>query len=319
MRRVGGEGVPAGLSRDKEPAFARWRRISPSGVHKYMTPYYEQDGITIYHGDCREVLWLDAADAMNAERCSGPSLMARNGVTDAVPTGDTPATGGSTGTVVIVTDPPYGTKKYSTDQTVLSGEILSSWLGRLRTVAVFGWPEDLISLCVSAGVSPNEWVTWWPTNGSMRGFNLHGLWRESESIAIFGEHRLEKITRPRSQFAQWVAREWYQSDKRSESRRLSDMPAEARCGDVWTDASPHLGFTADQRNHPNEKPIAVMQRLLVGIDCQVVCDPFMGSGTTLLAAKNLGLQAVGVEVVEHYCEVAARRLAQSVLPLVDAG
>ncbi len=69
--------------------------------------------------------------------------------------------------------------------------------------------------------------------------------------------------------------------------------------------------------HPSQKPIKLVAELVAKF-CPfegLVLDPFMGSGTTLLAAKNLGRKAIGIEIHEPYAEIAARRLAQEVLPL----
>ncbi len=83
------------------------------------------------------------------------------------------------------------------------------------------------------------------------------------------------------------------------------------CGNVIT----HPRQAPD--DHPSPKPEQVMQRLVevVTVDRGVVLDPFMGSGTTLRAAKNIGRRAIGIELEERYCEIAAKRCAQEVLPL----
>ena len=66
-----------------------------------------------------------------------------------------------------------------------------------------------------------------------------------------------------------------------------------------------------EKEHPAAKPLALIVELIGATDFGLVLDPFMGSGTTLRAAKDLGRKAVGIEIEERYCEIAAKRMEQS--------
>ena len=70
----------------------------------------------------------------------------------------------------------------------------------------------------------------------------------------------------------------------------------------------------EKKQHPTQKPLVVIRWCLgFAPNSKTILDPFMGSGTTLLAAKLEGRQAVGIELSEKYCEIAANRLSQGVL------
>lgn len=69
-----------------------------------------------------------------------------------------------------------------------------------------------------------------------------------------------------------------------------------------------------KRVHDAQKPVKLIKRLIMKTpDLAVILDPFAGSGTTLCAAKDLGRRAIGIEIEEKYCEIAANRLQQQVL------
>lgn len=72
------------------------------------------------------------------------------------------------------------------------------------------------------------------------------------------------------------------------------------------------GATTD-RLHPCQKPVKLMEKLLNGTEAQVILDPFAGSGTTLVAAKQLGRKYIGIEISEQYCKIAEDRLRQGEL------
>lgn len=245
-----------------------------------LRPYYDHGGITIYHGDCREI--VPALGQWHAYAC----------------------------------DPPYGTGWYENDTDVMA---FVAGLASTRDGCVFGYPERLVQLCIKAARAPSEWIVWWPTNGACRGFNLAGARNESEHIAFFGKHRVAKLRQSRGESSKRMVEKDYRHQDGGAGRGL-DVQGEAdtrRVSDVWTFASPGLGFLHAQRRHPNEKPETLMLRLVEATSeaGQTILDPTCGSGTTLWAARQLGRFAIGIDVDEACCESAAKRLAQAVLLL----
>jgi site-specific DNA-methyltransferase (adenine-specific) len=236
-----------------------------------MKPYYEHAGITIYHGDCREIL---------------PHL----------PVFD-----------LVLTDPPYVN---------LSGGYVRDYQGGVGR-------KSTVTVCVT---DPwNAALDWLPS-----------AWeRANLGMMVFCAHRSIYEIRQAIPEAQPIALlTWYKRNSAPTGKNVPRYTSEfiwafnKRPGLKWDEFTetvfdiPNInaGCMATERFtdenecalHPTQKPIALMKRLLC-VRPATVLDPFAGSGTTLQAAKQMGASAIGIEIEEKYCEIAAKRLSQEVL------
>lgn len=208
-----------------------------------MKPYYEQDGITIYHGDCREVL---------------PGV----GAFDAV-----------------LTDPPYGLGDRWKGG---GGTAKTSW--RFDPAEARAWDGATVDGVERLATAAPEVIIW--------GGNYYVL-PPKRCWLVWDKKQNDQWTTGQAELA------WTNLDRPVRVFRF------AQCEQA----------TEGPKYHPTQKPLALMQWCLKWTTGRVILDPFAGSGTTLVAAKNLGRRAIGIEIEERYCEVAARRLTQGVLDL----
>lgn len=112
---------------------------------------------------------------------------------------------------------------------------------------------------------------------------------------------------------------WLSWEKTSRLTTMADFEL------AWTNlARPSKAWREDRnpdgkRDHPTQKPVSLMKWCLGFVPAGIIIDPFCGAGSTLLAAKELGRKAIGIEVCERYCELTARRLSQEVMQFQQIG
>lgn len=214
-----------------------------------MKPYYEHAGITIFHGDCREILPTLPHDAL------------------------------------FLTDPPYGIalanhgkkdgRRRRTDFEIVGDR--DSTIGQF----VIDFLQDAPLIAFASAMKPwsgnwDQWLCW------------------DKGLAVGGGGD------PRSR--------WKFTWELIQVARLGTLEGQ-RDGSVLR--FPML--PSDSADHPAEKPESLCTYLIRKCCKRMVIDPFCGTGSAIVAAKGLRLNAIGIEIEERYCEIAAKRLGQEVM------
>ncbi len=151
------------------------------------------------------------------------------------------------------------------------------------------------------------------------GFNLMST--SSRAFHTYGKQYVREVN---NQASSGGASRFYYCPKASKSERnkgceelpLGEPPASTRSKPAEGRSSP-LGQPR-HNDHPTVKPLSLMKylcNLLKTPTGGVLIDPFMGSGSTLLACQELGIKCIGIDIDEHACEIAAKRMSQTVLAL----
>lgn len=248
-----------------------------------MSPYYDDGTCVIWHADVRDVGDLgEVAGVVTSPPYN--SGVAYDGYDDSTPDTDYRQLAEASCALIATALSSTGGRAWIN----VGVSRLSTWLDTIRAA---GMTERHI-VCWDYGIATAD--TAWGSWQSPSAPHLRHAW-EPVICATAGE---EWGRRPPRGLQAW-------------QDRLGDWPSLTR--GLWRIPP---GASTNQE-HPAVMPLTLAERCirLSTWPGEVVLDPFMGSGTTLLAAKRLGRRAVGVEQSERYCELAARRLGQGVLPL----
>jgi site-specific DNA-methyltransferase (adenine-specific) len=218
-----------------------------------IKPYYDENGITIYHGDCREILpEIEPVD-------------------------------------LVLTDPPYGLNfpYYSYEDTE---EQLDNIIKTIIPLII----KKGKMVAISTGISnlqkypPARWA-------------IACVWNTTGSRGLAG-------------FNQWFPLLVYGHEI---AGGFGNVNGSIKSDVISVNGGGSVGFQRGglEKEHTCPKPFNLMKGVVNRLSFigQSVLDPFMGSGTTLLACKDLGRKAIGIEIEEKYCEIAVKRLAQGVL------
>ncbi|HMV46535.1 MAG TPA: site-specific DNA-methyltransferase [Blastocatellia bacterium] len=219
-----------------------------------LNPYYQDKLVTIYHGDCAELL-------------------------PAMPDVD-----------LIVADVPYSFGLNSTDDG-------ASWGDLMNAAQVYaGWLRQFRRLTATKNGAAWVFNSWRSFPVLARGAN-DARWPIT-SLMVWDKGRMGagplRGLRPRYELCALLMHDGF----KIQNRKLTD---------IWLQPLPYRKPTG----HKSEKPVGLIEKIICESGSRSVLDPFLGSGTTAVAAKQLGVKCIGIEIEERWCEVAAKRAEQA--------
>lgn len=264
-----------------------------------MKPYYDHNDITIYHGDCLEVL---------------PQLEV---------TVD-----------MVLADLPYGTTACAWDSVLPLDRLWEEYkrLVRPRRALVFTAAQPFTTELISSNLDWFKYCWYWEkSKGANVALVNYQPLRVIEEVVVFSDGatsytaasnemvynpQLEKLPNP-------YVRVFKTNKCYEESHITSPLRSKRPDQKYYTHRHPRnlisISNVSRDKQHPTQKPLGLMEYLIrtYSNEGDLILDNTMGSGTTLRAAKNLGRRAIGIELEERYCQIAVERLSQEVLPMFD--
>jgi len=242
-------------------------------------PYYADESVTLYHGDFREVL---------------PEL--------------------NTSFYLAVADPPYGETSLDWDRWP------DKWPAVMADSAEAMWCFGSMRMFLNRF---SEFDPYWNLSQDVVWEKHEGTGLAADRFKRVHEHALHWYRGAWNLIHHDTPRDrWFGADNgRRHKRGKSSSHLGEASDSAYADPGSRLARSVQKFSsvrsgiHPTEKPVGLLE-LLIHYGCPPrgnVLDPFAGSGSTLVAARQLGRQAVGIEVREEQCEATAKRLSQGVL------
>jgi site-specific DNA-methyltransferase (adenine-specific) len=232
-------------------------------------PYYQDDHVTIYHCDCREIL---------------PDIRADH----------------------IITDPPYSERTHSGHLATSNGHDGKGKDGSIRKKLGYSYltTGEVCELSWLFSCSCDGWIVWMSDHALVP--CIEESLNEQERYVFAPLPYVAPGSRVRLSGdgpSSWTI--WITVSRTSKQSKWGTLPGAYISGKGWN----------SERKYMGGKPLRLMSAIVrdYSRSGEIIMDPFMGSGTTVRAAKDLGRKAIGIDTKEEACEIAAKRMAQEVL------